>query len=125
MDLDIDLNLNDEFDSAPDAGMDFEVAADLDTSAPDDNLSSIEKASEIPSLDLDVPSISAEDLDDSDGPSLEDLDLGDEVETKLDLAKAYMDMGDNQGAKDILLEVVAEGNDSQKEEGQTLLDKIG
>ena len=56
----------------------------------------------------------------------EDLDIGggDEVGTKLDLAKAYIDMGDPDGARSILDEVMTEGNASQKEEAQALLDQI-
>ena len=46
---------------------------------------------------------------------------GDEVATKLDLAKAYIEMGDSEGAKDILNEVVAEGNDRQKRAARKLL----
>jgi FimV-like protein len=38
----------------------------------------------------------------------------DEVGTKLDLARAYLEMGDKEGAREILNEVLAEGNDSQK-----------
>ena len=35
----------------------------------------------------------------------------DAIGTKLDLAKAYLDMGDPEGAKSMLDEVLAEGND--------------
>lgn len=47
----------------------------------------------------------------------------DEISTKLDLARAYIDMGDSEGAKEILAEVVAEGDEEQKSEAQALLDK--
>ncbi len=50
-------------------------------------------------------------------------DDGDEIATKLDLARAYVDMGDSDGAKEILREVIAEGSDEQKSEAQELLDK--
>lgn len=50
-------------------------------------------------------------------------DEGDEIATKLDLARAYVDMGDAEGAKEILEEVVAGGNDEQKAEAQALIDK--
>ena len=49
---------------------------------------------------------------------------GDEVATKLDLARAYIDMGDAEGAKEILGEVSEEGNDEQKQEAETLLQSI-
>lgn len=47
-----------------------------------------------------------------------------EVGTKLDLARAYMDMGDPDGARSILEEVLSEGNPSQKQEAQRLMDSI-
>ena len=45
--------------------------------------------------------------------------------TKLDLAKAYQEMGDVEGAREILQEVLHEGDDQQKSEAQTLLTKLG
>lgn len=50
-------------------------------------------------------------------------DEGDEISTKLDLARAYVDMGDSEGAKEILKEVIAEGTEEQKNEAQALIDK--
>jgi pilus assembly protein FimV len=47
-----------------------------------------------------------------------------EVGTKLDLARAYMDMGDPDGARSILNEVVQEGSESQRQEARRLLDSI-
>ncbi|WP_126456060.1 FimV/HubP family polar landmark protein [Sulfuriflexus mobilis] len=48
----------------------------------------------------------------------------DEVATKLDLAKAYIDMGDPDGARAILDEVMNEGNDEQKSEAQGLINEL-
>ncbi len=45
--------------------------------------------------------------------------------TKLDLAKAYQEMGDVEGAREILQEVLHEGDDNQKAEAQSLLAKLG
>ena len=47
-----------------------------------------------------------------------------QVSTKLDLAKAYVDMGDREGAEDILKEVMEEGNDQQKSEAEELMRSI-
>lgn len=47
-----------------------------------------------------------------------------DVQQKFDLARAYQEMGDKAGAKDILLEVVREGDAGQKSEAQKLLDSI-
>lgn len=52
------------------------------------------------------------------------LDGADENETKLDLARAYLEMDDAEGAREILGEILAEGNDKQKQEAQTLLDSL-
>jgi pilus assembly protein FimV len=45
--------------------------------------------------------------------------------TKLDLAKAYQEMGDVEGAREILQEVLHEGDDQQKAEAKALLAKLG
>ncbi|MFI4969596.1 MAG: FimV/HubP family polar landmark protein [Lysobacterales bacterium] len=45
----------------------------------------------------------------------------DAIGTKLDLAKAYMDMGDPEGARSMLEEVVSEGNEAQKAEAHKLI----
>ena len=52
------------------------------------------------------------------------LDSTDEVSTKLDLARAYIDMGDPDGARSILEEVLNEGNDEQKSEAELLFAKL-
>jgi FimV-like protein len=44
-----------------------------------------------------------------------------EVGTKLDLARAYIDMGDPEGARSILEEVLQEGNATQKQEANRLI----
>jgi len=47
-----------------------------------------------------------------------------EVGTKLDLARAYVDMGDPDGARSILTEVLEEGDSSQRQEARRLLDDL-
>ena len=44
--------------------------------------------------------------------------------TKLDLAKAYQEMGDTDGAREILQEVLHEGDEQQKSEAHGLLAKL-
>jgi pilus assembly protein FimV len=56
-------------------------------------------------------------------PELEPVTMS-EVGTKLDLARAYMDMGDPEGARSILEEVVQEGSASQKQEAQRLIESL-
>jgi pilus assembly protein FimV len=51
-------------------------------------------------------------------------DLWQEVATKLDLAKAYQEMGDVAGAREILDEVLRDGDDQQRENAQTLMQQL-
>lgn len=70
------------------------------------------------------------DLDDKDEPAAggagdDDFFAGeDAIGTKLDLAKAYLDMGDPDGARAMLEEVLGEGNSSQQAEARKLLAEI-
>ncbi|NII10123.1 FimV/HubP family polar landmark protein [Oleiagrimonas sp. C23AA] len=106
-----------------------------------------------PAEDDNAPQASAEDAGPADLPPLEpDFDLGtdlpetpaadaasdesqqepmafdgtpdDPVDTKLDLARAYMDMGDPEGARAMLEEVLEEGSQMQKDMAQKLLDDL-
>jgi pilus assembly protein FimV len=52
------------------------------------------------------------------------LQDSDEIGTKLDLARAYMDMGDTDGARGILEEVIDEGSDEQKTEAENLISQL-
>lgn len=65
------------------------------------------------SLDLDVPGDSAAPAAGGDGPNA--------VSTKLELAKAYVEIGDSDGAKEILNEVAREGSPAQQEEARKIL----
>jgi len=48
-----------------------------------------------------------------------------EVSTKLDLARAYQEMGDAVGAREILDEVVQEGDEAQQREAQLIISQLG
>lgn len=52
------------------------------------------------------------------------LDDTDEVSTKLDLARAYIDMGDSDSARNILEEVLEEGDSEQKNEAENLVSQL-
>jgi len=54
----------------------------------------------------------------------ETTDEADEVNTKLDLARAYVDMEDADGARSILEEVLKEGNEGQQKAAREMLDKL-
>jgi pilus assembly protein FimV len=47
-----------------------------------------------------------------------------EVGTKLDLARAYVDMGDPDGARSILEEVMEEGDADQQTEAHKIIDDL-
>lgn len=47
-----------------------------------------------------------------------------EVQTKLDLARQFIDMGDPESARHMLREVLDEGDPAQKQEAQRLLDSL-
>ncbi|MGH8297639.1 MAG: FimV/HubP family polar landmark protein, partial [Steroidobacteraceae bacterium] len=84
-------------------------------------------------LDLDVGTATVPDAgfaatqklsaDDLALPDLEPVTMS-EVGTKLDLARAYMDMGDPEGARNILEEVVHEGSAAQRQEAERLMESL-
>ncbi|MCO4784614.1 MAG: pilus assembly protein FimV [Marinomonas atlantica] len=79
---------------------------------------------------LDVPEFgpeqAAEDTaEDDDEEEIDFFDAsGDEVATKLDLARAYMDMGDEEGARVILDDVINSGNESQVAEASSMMERM-
>ena len=91
-----------------------------------------ERTSEVPKIDLDVGEpLAAEDHEPTNKVITAEMELSElepvtmsEVGTKLDLARAYMDMGDPDGARSILEEVLGEGTPNQKQEAQRLLESI-
>lgn len=62
-------------------------------------------------------------LDTEDSMQVEDADLND-VETKLDLARAYLDMKDADGARSLLEEVLKEGDEKQRQLAQIMLAEL-
>lgn len=84
----------------------------------------IEGGDEVDELDLTSDFEDSED-DDYEGDDLVIADDANGLSTKMDLARAYLDMGDDDGARQILDEVVAEGSDELKAEALELLERIG
>ena len=114
---DLDFSLNMTGDEEPTA-TDIKLGMDSDKSAPDLDFDfGHEPETEPSGMDMNLDASDAINLDTSDG--------SDEVGTKLDLARAYIDMGDPDGARSILDEVLDEGNDGQKKEAQQLMAQIG
>lgn len=57
-------------------------------------------------------------------PIQDSIDVDEEVATKLELAKAYEEMGDVEGARELLEEVISDGADSQKEVARAMLSRL-
>jgi pilus assembly protein FimV len=105
---------------SPTIDFDFDLSADTPASASAPAVAAAPAGNsmdfDLSGIDLDLPTSGASAP--GDAPS-------DDASTKLDLAKAYQDMGDKEGAKELLQEVLKEGNDAQKSEAKTLLSSIG
>ncbi|TXS95684.1 tetratricopeptide repeat protein [Parahaliea maris] len=109
----------------------FEAAPEFEeNAATDDGFSDLEIEDDFSDLDDDLDL--SKDFESSD-PDAEDDDDDDElvfasegnpVATKLDLARAYIDMGDEAGARQILEEVLQEGSTDQQQEAQGLIDRL-
>ncbi|BCU07285.1 FimV/HubP family polar landmark protein [Allochromatium tepidum] len=54
-----------------------------------------------------------------------DSGIWDETATKLDLARAYVEMDDKEAAREILEEVMAEGREEQRNEARAMLERLG
>lgn len=129
----IDLELQDEIPSKPESVRDSPVVVDADTEEDHDEDLFAQALSDFSgeSDDIDLNEFSSDeaalaDLSDDDmDAELDFLADADEAATKLDLARAYIDMGDSEGAKDILSEVLGEGTDEQRKEANELLGRIG
>jgi len=80
--------------------------------------------------DIDVPSFGEAEA--ADGEAVDDDEeefdffdaSGDEAATKFDLARAYMDMGDDEGARVILEDVVSSGNEQQIAEAKSMIERM-
>ncbi len=120
-------------DGSGDDGQDRQIgAARQNSSEPDDVLAVLEQDEEAAApdtaIELDnLDFLSADDDSAVDGADeeIEFLSDDDEAATKLDLAYAYQKMGDVNGAKEILEEVINEGNDAQVNEARTLIAALG
>jgi pilus assembly protein FimV len=134
--ISLDLDMDDEkgASSSPDIDMEStvklpkDVNLDLESAPPE-----IESESTV-KLDQDS-GLKLEDDDDDDDDEDHTVfvprtaDAGeqsaeDEVATKLDLAKAYVELGDNDNALKILDEIIAEGNDAQRQQAEDLKGQI-
>ncbi|MCY1278489.1 hypothetical protein D9M68_296670 [compost metagenome] len=114
---DFDLSLDDEVAAVP---AEDSFAAQLeDVSA---ELEQFDEPESLPELAAESASAQADGLEADD--DFDFLSGTDETATKLDLARAYIDMGDTEGARDILDEVLVEGSDGQQQEARELIARL-
>jgi pilus assembly protein FimV len=112
---DVDLDLDDLTDALKVSEMGDTVEQHRDDATVEQPRPPIEEDDEVATMRL------------AEGDMSEDLQEArtmTEVGTKLDLARAYVDMGDPAGARGILEEVLDEGDDSQRQQAQALLDSL-
>ena len=117
---DFDLSLSDEAAVQP-GGDSFAAQLDEVTAELDQLSESLDQPAELTQPAPDA-ALQGADLDGDD--DFDFLSGTDETATKLDLARAYIDMGDTEGARDILDEVIAEGNDGQQQEARELISNL-
>nr|WP_314494597.1 FimV/HubP family polar landmark protein [uncultured Pseudomonas sp.] len=115
-------DLSDDFDLSLSLDDDSPAARNFASEVDDVNAELDKLSQDLESPPLDTGAVQAAD-------PVDDLDFDffsgtDEVTTKLDLARAYVDMGDHQGARDILDEVVKDGDEGQRKEAQELLGRL-
>jgi pilus assembly protein FimV len=99
---------------------------DMDLSGMSDEESDNAEVDEKPELPESIDfNLDDEIIEDEEDASEGLLNNADEIATKLDLARAYMDMGDPEGARSILDEVLGEGDDNQKREAEEIISQLG
>ncbi len=76
------------------------------------------------SINLDIESADSAVQKDKESDSSENSEQWQEVETKLDLAKAYQEMDDKEGAKEMLEEVIRDGDAKQKRAAKKLMKSL-
>jgi len=128
---DDDLELPADFDLSLADEMETDQASDAFASEIDDVNAELERLSqslEQPPIAKPFDGAPTFNEDDAlladDEPEFDFLSGTDEAATKLDLARAYIEMGDADGARDILDEVVVEGDDGQKSEAREMLSRL-
>ena len=102
------------------SGLDFDLNLDMGGDKPAEAAAAAASSMDLSSISLDLGgSADATASGSSSDPKWQ------EVATKLDLAKAYEEMGDKDGARELLSEVMKDGDAAQKGQAQQLLAKLG
>jgi pilus assembly protein FimV len=120
----IGLDLDEPETAEPPSPLDI---PDLDLSL-DTELPAAEEAGspELPEIPLDIGSADESEPAVAEPPSPVESAIPDdpEVATKLELAQAYEEMGDREGARELLNEVLNEGSPAQQAQARTRLDQL-
>jgi pilus assembly protein FimV len=106
---------------AADAGLSFDLNLDLGGGEKKEE----EKPGAAPTSDLAAISLDLGSPDTAAAPAGGTDPKWQEIATKLDLAKAYEEMGDKNGARELLNEVMKDGDAAQKGQAEQLLAKLG
>ena len=107
--------------------LDFDFELGEDANKPALDLSSVDlNAAKIESAEAKTPHAPASISAVADALEIGDsIDVDDEVSTKLELARAYEEMGDLEGARELLQEVIGEGPIDLVEKAREVLAQIG
>ncbi len=117
----LDLPSDESVDIGNDSVSDGNAALGGDASNNSQEESSIEAEIASPKIDFSDIDLNIEDDASSEKINSEQWQ---EVETKIDLAKAYQDMEDEEGAREMLEEIIRDGDVQQKEAAKALLEKL-
>ena len=124
-DLNLDLHLDLDAADQGDEGLGLPDLSPLEVTAQPGDITSTHAMQLLPDPSPTISNTLTEEIAFEELPiaGIEPVTLS-EVGTKLDLARAYMDMGDPEGARNILAEVVAEGSPGQQQEAKRLLGSL-
>ncbi len=116
--LDFDFNLEDATPTTAEEPAAFDLsrtAPDLEPGSADEG-GQAEAPIEVMDISTELPRVAVEELNE---------DALQEVDTKLELARAYDEMGDKDGARELIEEVLREGAPDQQAAGRRLLERLG
>ncbi|MEE9574664.1 MAG: FimV/HubP family polar landmark protein, partial [Gammaproteobacteria bacterium] len=137
--LDFDLGIDDDSnelaglelddsDESNDIGMESDVGSDADSDSID-----LESTIQMPAAKVESLSMVDNDNDDDDddktfmvpkSTEVDEQSVDEEMASQLDLAKAYIELGDNENAKTILDEIIAQGSEDYRKQAEELISQI-
>ncbi len=119
LDFNFDLDASSEAEPVLDITEPVSVAELPEVSTEDDM--SLASAPVAPDIDLSEISLELDESANVEEISMSVTEESEDVNTKLDLVTAYIDMGDSEGARELLEEVIKEGGAGQRERAEKML----